>query len=243
MDQTTHIVYVVGTGSSWRNNELRFSLRSIERFLPGEKEVYLVGHLPPDLTGINHIPAKDVEKHPILNVNFKLLQAARELRHLGRFLFFNDDFWLSSRWDAPHPHYYQGTLQDVIDRFARTDENYYRKSLLETRQSLLNEYSLEPRNFEIHCPIEFSPTRLEEVLVNPIGGPAKLVRTVYCSTTSGILMKSIVDYKLRRAWKAPPAGTPCVSADDFVVHGRWAKHWLMKMFPEPSKYETEELVL
>ena len=40
------VFYVIGTGSKWQNNELRYSLRSLEMFGKNIKDVYIVGNKP-----------------------------------------------------------------------------------------------------------------------------------------------------------------------------------------------------
>lgn len=40
------LVYILGSGSQWRNNELRFSLRSVQKNLKGYRNIYIVGENP-----------------------------------------------------------------------------------------------------------------------------------------------------------------------------------------------------
>jgi hypothetical protein len=53
------VVYILGTGSYWRNNEIRFSLRALERNLRGIRKIWIVGDYPDFIKNINHIPFKD----------------------------------------------------------------------------------------------------------------------------------------------------------------------------------------
>ena len=50
------IVIPLGTGSRWQNNELRFALRSIEKYLTGYDKIFIIGECPSYLQNIIHIP-------------------------------------------------------------------------------------------------------------------------------------------------------------------------------------------
>ena len=50
------VVYVLGTGSKWKNYELLYSLRSIEKNLKGFTDVVIVGELPSWIQNVIHIP-------------------------------------------------------------------------------------------------------------------------------------------------------------------------------------------
>lgn len=237
-----NVLYVVGNGSSWRDNELRFSLRSLEKFIPDHGTVYVVGHLPSGLKGIVHIPAEDEAKNPIVNVNSKLLLATEKLSHLDEFLLFNDDFWLTGEWQSD-TYYYDGTLEGRYSKFAVSADNYYLKAIKETLADVHVQSGGVAKNFELHCPILFNVRLLKDVLDAGDGIGAKLVRTLYCSTVTGLKIQEMPDCKLRRDWRTPDSSIACVSADDFAIRSQWAKKWFLKMYPEPSRYETEELVM
>ena len=51
MENRTDVVYPIGQGSSWKNNELRFSLRSIEKYGINVGKLFIVGELPDFLLG------------------------------------------------------------------------------------------------------------------------------------------------------------------------------------------------
>jgi hypothetical protein len=54
------LVYVLGSGSRWGDNELRYSLRSVEKHLKGYNNVYLVGDKPDWVRNVTHIPKQDI---------------------------------------------------------------------------------------------------------------------------------------------------------------------------------------
>jgi len=57
------VVYPLGSGSAWDNNELRYSLRSLENNLLDLGRVFVVGQRPPWLVEAVHIPMEDTHRH------------------------------------------------------------------------------------------------------------------------------------------------------------------------------------
>lgn len=88
---TIDVVYPLSKESRWQDNELRYSLRSLERNLVGLGRIFIVGHKPAWLTNVIHVPAADANPHnKDANIIDKLLLAC----HAGvsdRFLFCSDD--------------------------------------------------------------------------------------------------------------------------------------------------------
>ena len=56
------VVYILGTGSTSNDNEIRYSLRSIEKYLIGFNVVYIVGECPKFLKGIIHLDFRPTKK-------------------------------------------------------------------------------------------------------------------------------------------------------------------------------------
>ncbi len=88
------LVYVVGTGSRWNDNELRFSLRSVSKNLSNVGKVFIVGECPDYLKNVIHIPASDIFDSAINadgNMTHKLLLVCNNKELSDDFLFMNDD--------------------------------------------------------------------------------------------------------------------------------------------------------
>lgn len=91
-ERSLDVVYVLGTGSRWSDNELRFSLRSIERYLSGLRNVYVVGHKPDWLRNVVHIPAPDpYRQNKDANMIHKLLIACQQEELSPAFVAISDD--------------------------------------------------------------------------------------------------------------------------------------------------------
>ena len=87
-------------GSKWDNNELRYSLRSLERYFPNMARVFIVGHKPDWLTNVIHLPAEDRHrKNKDANIIDKVLLACRS-GVSPTFLRLSDDQCLLQPWDG-----------------------------------------------------------------------------------------------------------------------------------------------
>ena len=86
------VVYVLGRGSRWENNEIRFSIRSVKKYFKDLRQVVIVGEKPAWATNILHIEHSDnyvLTKDQIITE--KLLAACSDPRVSSRFLFACDD--------------------------------------------------------------------------------------------------------------------------------------------------------
>jgi len=100
-------------GSKWDNNELRYSLRSLEKYLPRLGKVFVVTeHLPDWLTGVEHIHAKDEHRHnKDANLIDKVLLAC-ESGVSDTFIRLSDDQCLLQEWDG-NDVWHQGDATEV----------------------------------------------------------------------------------------------------------------------------------
>lgn len=144
------VVYIVGTGSRWQNNELRFSLRSVDRFLKNYDRVFIVGHKPEFVTNVEWIPCKDISEYAGVNIMYKLKLACKVRDISDSFVFFNDDYYLLKDRDTDDIGMgYSGTLQERLARINA--ETSYKPVLQNTIKILISEHRAT-RNFDIHTP-------------------------------------------------------------------------------------------
>lgn len=166
------IPYATGpTASHWNDTELRFCLRSIERYLKGYGEIFLVGAAPRWLQNVTVIPATDHDKtyYKEWNIFTKVMLACQDERVTEDFLFMNDDHFLLSEFEAgTFPAYYSGYLKDGMNR-----SDPYRQSIVNTIEWLDN-YRLAEfqwisadngEYFDIHCPIIYNKSRWDNIQV------------------------------------------------------------------------------
>ena len=115
MEKLTDVVYPIGNGSGWRNNELRFSLRALEQYGVNVGQIFIVGILPDFLTStIINLPVKDIYNPSVNadgNIIHKVLCACEDERLSEDFLFINDDHILLRSTDLKDiPNYHNGDM-------------------------------------------------------------------------------------------------------------------------------------
>lgn len=152
------IVYVFKAGSVWQDNELRYSLRSIDQYFD-HRDVFIVGDLPDWIQNVNHIDVKDVfaKVHggKFKNVIRKIIGACQDDRVSEDFVLMNDDFFFLKKTDGIVP-YASGSLQSLINRYGANDRNQYLNALKRTMR-LLNKAGIsDPVNYAVHYPIVFN---------------------------------------------------------------------------------------
>ena len=111
-------LYPLGDGSEDGDEELRYSLRSLERHAKGVERVVIVGKCPDfiDRGEVLHIEMEESSKEfPWWNVMYKIHRAFEETGE-PRFFFMNDDFFLVKDVDAEnYPFYYRGVNRGKLN--------------------------------------------------------------------------------------------------------------------------------
>lgn len=235
-------VYIVGPYSRWNDNELRYSLRSLEKYVTDLSRVFLVGHKPRRVCGVVHIPARDPHKNALSNLIHKLRLVVDSPEVGNEFMLMNDDFWITEPWDS-HAVYHMGTLADAISKRRGSKENYYYKALVDCDDRLRRAGVPVPLSFDPHCPMKIETSLAINVLREYFTDenhedPPGLFRSFYGNSispekTSG----QIEDNKLSRHWRLPSYKFSFVSADDFAIQGQWARLWFKRKYPEASRFE------
>lgn len=183
----TDIVIPLGWGSVWNNNELRYSLRSLEKHLTGVGNLYIVT----DLSGmpnwirknVIHVACPDLTNIAAVNTAKKILRAC-ELKTLSdNFLLSNDDFFLLDEFNAAtFPNFYRGTLSEYYPNPKNTP---YPKTKANTA-ILLKQLGYPNLHYGVHCPILINKRSFNSII-----GSLKL------NTETGYLTRSIYGNALR----------------------------------------------
>lgn len=133
------ILYIVGSGSNWNNNELKYSLRSIEKNCKNIDRVMIIGEKPKFLNDkIEYAYCYD-RYGPVLahkNIYYKI-QYAIKVFHLDHFLISSDDhFYIKPTDFNNYPIYYRNLeIPSVVPEGIRANSYWY--SMFETRKFLL----------------------------------------------------------------------------------------------------------
>jgi len=159
------VVYVLGTGSRWNDNELRFSLRSLEKNLKEFRNIYVVGECPDFLQNVIHVPAVDIFEPAINadgNIITKVIAACEREELSDDFLFINDDHLvLQPVAAADVPALHHGDMTTFAPDYWTL--NYWRGRLKRTMQ-VLKEYNCSTLHFDCHTPIVFNKHLFPEIM-------------------------------------------------------------------------------
>lgn len=142
------------------SNELRFALRSIEKYLTGYRDIWIVGSMPAWATGLRHIPLSDSSdpRNHERNI-FRKCMAVWENEEIGgKVLHYHADHLLLSDYVASEfPYYWHRTLLQG----AQENQGAYRTTLIRT-DKLLRSMMLPVKDFDCHCPIVYERKRFIE---------------------------------------------------------------------------------
>lgn len=158
------IVYIYShQASKWRGQELKYSLRSLERYGRNYGKVYIVGDKPPYLNDkIIHIKKEDKAANKERRIYEKLLCACQTEEISNPFLLFNDDYFLTRSIDLSLiGYFYFDRLENKVK--SRKLNDIYRNALKNTAQAL-TERGLPTKHFDIHFPMKYYKDKFIEVM-------------------------------------------------------------------------------
>lgn len=130
------ILYIIGKGSQWNNNELKYSLRSIDKYCTCIDRVFIVGDKPKFIND-NVIYTYCFDKfgpgYAHKNIYHKIKIAIQESGISDHFLISSDDHFYCKTTDFNnYPVYYRGLeIPYAIPEGVKPNPYWY--SLLETR--------------------------------------------------------------------------------------------------------------
>lgn len=146
------VVYVLGTGSKWDNNELRYSLRSIAKYGIGLERVIIVGDKLPDFinaAAVHYLHFCDrPERSPYQNVFCKIEHVFRST-DLQQFLLSSDDHFFIEPVDFNHypVHYKRDIIPETMS--PTVGDIRYRRVMGNTRDCI-EQMGMLPRFYEGH---------------------------------------------------------------------------------------------
>jgi hypothetical protein len=238
------ILIPLGPGSRYKNIEVRYAIRSIEKYATGWRRIYIVGTIPEFLQETDRvklIPRGEYKHNKGTRISRKVLWVFERLPVTERVAFWNDDYLLISAVDVRTiPAYYRGTLKRDPTRGG-----WYRT--LNGTAEALAEANLPTRHYDIHVPMI-----LEREKFKSLGDWWRRSRK---APAMGYVMKSIYgnhfcegvaattrDSKMQSAWSAERIA-------DMRARGRWLisygdgalragmGQWMADEFPVASSAE------
>ena len=154
------VVYICRSGP---NEELRYSIRSVEKNLP-HNNIWVIGQSPEWYKG-SFIEVKNVNsKYPNARANLDALIRSKLITE--DFILMNDDFFIM-RPIEKISYFYEGTLLERAERNELlTTTGAYTQLLYNTHDKLVKMGIEEPLNYEMHIPMIMNKKKLKEVLKN-----------------------------------------------------------------------------
>jgi len=242
----TDVVYVLGRGSGWGNNELRYSLRSLEKNLIDLGTVFVIGERPNWLTGVVHHHFPDAHICKERNIMIKLAYACGH-PDLGRkFLHVHDDhFMMAPMWGKDIPYWRGGSLDSLADSSRRKAPGNHWVDAVQNTFNVLAARKLTTHNFDLHLPMTFDKIAYPETmdLYDWANTPRGfVVKSLYANTLGikGVYSRDVkinvrLDMKSAVVWLK---GKPFFSVGNGGLHLRF-KELLAALYPTPSRFEIK----
>lgn len=153
--------------------ELKYALRSIEKYLTGYDKIFLVGdRLPNWIQNVELIYCSEESVKCAKNILNKLVTASNHPGVGGQFLQWQDDIFLQQHLNVNDTKYwYEGSLGTALDKaFGR-----YRKIIEHTALKITG----DAKFYDTHTPIVYDGQALREI--EPIwNGKDYLIKSMYC---------------------------------------------------------------
>ena len=225
------LVYICRAGD---NEELRYSIRSIEKNFPGQK-IWVAGYKPDWYDGpFISIPDTSTK---FKNIRLALNEVCKHPEVSEDFVFMNDDFFLIKpikEWK----NYDGGLLSDKIARYRQINStSTYAIILKRTFDQLKRMGIRKPIDYDIHVPMVFNKAKLLEISYLQFQ-PRSLYGNIY-----QIASETITDVKryASDSYMSQLSYTlneyPFISTEDKSFNVV-KEQVLGDMFPKPSKYES-----
>lgn len=243
------VVYVLGTGSRWNNNEIRFSIRSLVKNLKGFRNIFVVGACPSFLQNVIHIQAEDIfapETNADGNIIHKVLVACADERISENFLFINDDHIITEPVNVGEiPPFHKGDMMEYAPDFWQL--NLWRKRLWRTK-NILTTSGLTTYNFDCHTPMLMNKLRFIETMqgfdyANGIGLTMKSLYGNSVYGDAGVQLmgekKTILRNYAYNELTNLLLGTGFMAFNDQGLT-KSLIYWFSKNLPDQSEYETND---
>lgn len=229
------IVVPLGGKCIWQQNELRYCLRAIEKYLTGYRDIYIIGTRVKWLTGVKYLPFVENYTEKQRSIFQKLLTAANTPEISDPFLMFNDDHFLLKPLDVKDIKYWKhGTIKDLIAKSLGT----YQRTVANSYKYLVDK-GWGQDNFDIHVPILYEKEKFKQ-LAGEDWSKEHIIKSLYCNKHSikGEEMKDLVIRKPMRREEIRQAieGRLFFSINEAGTNEAM-KTVLGELWPDPSKYE------
>ena len=228
--KTYDVVYILK--DKLDTDELRYSLRSVEKNFPVRK-VWFAGGQPegfkPDVA-YKHV---QIGQDKWSKIRASMLKVANEPDLTEEFFLFNDDFFIMKPFKGKFTNYADKTLSWRIEDLKKEYPwlNHYGRTLVKAREELKILGHTEV-NFEVHTPMLFK----KELVPSILKCSSPQMRSVY-GNVNGIPYAQRDDVKVYDLDTVPEDADLLSTNDDTFTKGK-VGDYIRECFPDASRWET-----
>lgn len=211
--------------------ELRFALRSIDKYLTGFTNLIIIGQPPEWYNGI-YMKVQDYPDRKQFTIYNKLLLATNREDVADNFILWNDDHFLLRHIDVTDIKYwYEGMLADTN---SKTYGVRYYQAIQNTLRIIPNTF-----NFDIHVPIIFNKAKFRAMFSNKT--TEICIKSYYC-TVSGVNGEPMTDLKINQLFSEDAIRELLKGRIFFSTGSNGIRIPMMKVFNElyPDKSQWEK---
>lgn len=226
------IVYLLKDGP---NEELRYSLRSVEKNFPHDRIIF-VGGKPADITPDIYIEVRQDSPTKWTNTRHSLTMAVQDTRVSEDFWLFNDDFFIMADYDKTQAEFDGELMQHIEEVEMRHGmlQSRYTKLLRHLHKTLTDAGIENPKNYAIHRPMLINKTKALRTLQDFPDEP--MFRALY-GNINRIGGHQVKDCKFTPWLKPSTRGATVISTEDNSFRTGDIGKKIREAFPEPSRWE------
>lgn len=213
--------------------ELRYSLRSVEKNFPHRKVWFVCGK-PKGITPDGFIPHKqqsDVKWQRIKESMWKVIENDDITED---FFLFNDDFFIMKPFKGKYTNFVDGTLARRIEELREENPwlNHYGRTLFKAEQELMA-LNCPTMNYDVHLPMLFNK-QLAAASINKCSSPQ--MRSVYgnINRVPYIIHPDVKVYSLDEL----PEDPDFLSTNDGTFKDGAVGRYIRECFSDPSRFEV-----
>ena len=228
------VVYILK--NNMESEEIRYSLRSVEKNFPYRK-IWFVGGKPNGIIPDEYMEFAQQGDSKWQRATSAVAAACRNDDITEDFWLFNDDFFVMKRIRVLKPMIRGTLLQRCKDIEARNSgmQTGYTRQLRRTMHMLkINGYP--QLDYALHVPMLINRQKALEVMNAFPGCP--MFRSLY-GNYLGIEAQKVPDVKVTSQTECPTDARLLSTDDSSFYHGEVGK-FIRETFSEPSKYECKE---
>ena len=229
--QLNDIIYILK--SKMDTEELKYSLRSVEKNFPHRK-VWFVGGQPEGLTPDVRLPHVQSGEDKWSLIRSSMMKAIKEPDLTDDFFLFNDDFFVMKKWKGGFVNFIDRTLEERIVELRDVHPwlNPYGRTVYKANEELKSLGIKKPLNFEVHLPMLFNKELAGQVILK-CSSPQ--MRSIYGNLTN-CKCRQHDDVKVYDK-ETVPADPDFLSTNDSTFTEGAVGRYIRDAFPDPSRFE------